>query len=399
MSLPLPTLRQKTSVPNKHAEYQISTRNTLRPVTTSNMSNESTSESTANGDNEQEIVPESLGSPGNASTSAPIIPPRNLSPHRDPFNHVRLPNFWNFDSQNWLNHLDQKFALFNIQSQVHKYLLTIEAIPANDLKSFRLPSANAPNCYDLLKAEILRNFDHREDEIELLLSDLVITDQNPKHLMRQLINVVGSENLSLPVKKLIRTKFLQALPREIAIALASSNYDDNLYSLASKAHEAMLLKRSRPLSGGLCNLALDQQKVSEPQSQARSTTKNWQDKVPFSDNQVSNHNDFSRFEKFQHHAPNLRRPGNSQPRPPQSWNTGRQGYRGQHSFYQPRQTPSFSGGNQSSFPGRFRGPRQTGHLNVQTICFYHAKFGNKARKCEPSCQYWRSFRSPLSKNA
>ena len=46
MPPPLPTLRQNTSLPNQHTDCQSSTRTTLRQVINSNMSDESSPEST-----------------------------------------------------------------------------------------------------------------------------------------------------------------------------------------------------------------------------------------------------------------------------------------------------------------------------------------------------------------
>ena len=50
------------------------------------------------------------------------------------------------------------------------------------------------------------------------------------------------ENLTPPVAKFIRAKFLKALPPDVAIALASVEHE-SLQSLANKAHEVLLLKQ------------------------------------------------------------------------------------------------------------------------------------------------------------
>ncbi|CAK8689289.1 unnamed protein product [Clavelina lepadiformis] len=176
---------------------------------------------------------EAAGSSGLGADRKELISVRtqDTTSRNDLFSHVKLPTFWKFNPEAWISHLEHKFSLYRIASQTNRYLLAVEAIPATDLALLRLPSASAQDCYDILINEILRNFDKREDHLDFLLADLTLHGQSPKHLMRELMSAVGQENLTPPVVKLIRAKFLKALPPDVAIALASVKYE-NLQSLA-----------------------------------------------------------------------------------------------------------------------------------------------------------------------
>ncbi|CAK8686263.1 unnamed protein product [Clavelina lepadiformis] len=231
---------KKDGIGKVKSEYHISTRATPRPE-------QSIQEKTMSGENEEPSAePSSNEEPGPSGLGTDrkeLISARtqDTTSRNDLFSHVKLPTFWKFNPEAWISHLEHKFSLYRIASQTNRYLLAVEAIPATDLALLRLPSASAQDCYDTLINEILRNFDKREDHLDFLLADLTLHGQSPKHLMRELMSAIGQENLTPPVSKLIRAKFLKALPPDVAIALASVEYE-NLQSLANKAHELLLLK-------------------------------------------------------------------------------------------------------------------------------------------------------------
>ena len=44
--------------------------------------------------------------------------------------------------------------------------------------------------------------------------------------------------------------------------------------------------------------------------------------------------------------------------------------------------------SQGRFGGQHKGPRPSGKMSTLTLCHFHKKFGNSARRCAPGCSRW-----------
>ncbi|CAK8672760.1 unnamed protein product [Clavelina lepadiformis] len=233
-----------------------------------------------------------------------------------------------------------------------------------------------------------------------LLADLTLHDKSPKLLMRELISAVGQENLTAPVVKLIRAKFLKALPPDVAIALASVEHD-NLQNLASKAHEVLLLKQPKTSSRNF-SLAItytddidypiqpqiQQSQLSKPPHYTRSNANNAAKSSGQRNTNFTNHNSPNQRNSFnstwQQRSP---RTNNGEFHKPNSNNVFNRDNRRPHGSSFPNKRNYIFSHSSPTFP-----PCASDASNG--LCYYHARFGRDARRCHPSCTMWENHSRP-----
>ena len=105
---------------------------------------------------------------------------------------------------------------------------------------YDIPNPKNQNCYDKLITQIRTVFARDQNErLELLLKDLILGDRSRNELMRHLIIAAGTDNICSPqFEKILKYKFLKALPTDIAANSGNCNYTD-LKNLANCATQAI----------------------------------------------------------------------------------------------------------------------------------------------------------------
>ena len=261
----------------------------------------------------------------------------------------KLPNFWNHNPAAWIDLIESKFKIANIENQLVKYVAVLECLNKTEIESlYKIPKSDDPECYDKLISHLEDFFgrDNRE-ELDLLLNNLTLGDKTPNELMKHLIAVSGIENDPSPqFETVLKDKFLRALPSDIASSSGIWTYQ-NLRELAQCATNAM-------------NAAQRYQKNSCPvltnisQNDSRASTSFF-------------YNENNPRQNFVKHQPSTK--GHFRP---QNRKTGRD-------FKNFTPTP-----NKQRY-GNFIEPSYA----QSYVCYYHRRFRQRAIKCEgPVCRFF-----------
>ncbi|XP_077553169.1 uncharacterized protein LOC144167911 [Haemaphysalis longicornis] len=156
---------------------------------------------------------------------------------------IHLPPYWEHNPTLWFLQAESQFALSGITSQERKFHYVVRALPATAaeevadiLASFiRNPPATA---YDKLKAALLeRTAPSERTCLQQLLYTEELGDRRPTQLLRRMTQLLGSRAQAMD-GALLRELFLQRLPANVQMALATSSSMD-LPSLASLADKVM----------------------------------------------------------------------------------------------------------------------------------------------------------------
>ena len=131
----------------------------------------------------------------------------------------KLPQLWKHNLESWISLIESKFHLGGINSQITKYTSTLETLSSSEIEQlYNIPSPEEPTSYEKLIREIRNVFIVDEAEkLDILLNDLSLGDRSSNELMHQLIAAYGTDkNCSPQFETLLKDRFLQALPPEIA---------------------------------------------------------------------------------------------------------------------------------------------------------------------------------------
>lgn len=240
---------------------------------------------------------------------------------------LKMPQFWEKEADLWFINVEAQFVLADITRDETKYYAVVSALNSEVLSHVSDIVKNPPKdkLYESLKERLIAEFgDSEQKRVKDLLSNAVLGDDKPSHLlrrMRQLANnAVGDEFL--------KTLWIQRLPITIQgiLSISEGNFDQ-LARMADKMlditpqHHQVAETNFRPTN--------DQSAIGQLQAQIAALTE-----------QVS------------------RLASDRQP----------------HRRHFSR--------NRSSSRGRPRTPERS-----QDLCWYHSTFKDKAKKCKPPCKH------------
>ncbi|KAJ0171422.1 hypothetical protein K1T71_001178 [Dendrolimus kikuchii] len=242
---------------------------------------------------------------------------------------VRLPPFWPENPAVWFAQVESHFALSGIsddKTRFHFVISQLEHRFAAEVTDIIVsPPANSK--YDTLKTELVKRLCHsREKEVKQLLTHEEMGDRRPSQFLRHLRQLAGPE---VP-EEFLKTIWTSRLPTHVQTAIASQPRAD-LSSLADLADTVLDIVSSNPQTAAL--------------SQSPGST------LDVLVKQVAELT--RRVDALTHTRDNISR----------SRSASRESRR------QRSQTRSMS--NYKRFP----------------LCFYHAKFKEKARRCIKPCDF------------
>lgn len=153
---------------------------------------------------------------------------------------LKLPPFWPDDPQLWFAQVEAQFATRRITSQRTKFdyiIANLEPRFATEVRELILsPPATDP--YDVLKKSMVERIAASEqNRIKELLCVEELGDRKPTQLLRRMQQLLG-ENLSKIDDSFVRQLFLQRLPANVQMVLASVK-DLSLFDLAQMADKIM----------------------------------------------------------------------------------------------------------------------------------------------------------------
>eukprot|EP00795_Rhopilema_esculentum_P017874 gene17874-biopygen608 len=175
--------------------------------------------------------PATTSSPSSSST------PSSTASHAVAAVSIKIPPFWPNDPAVWFAQVEAQFLTRQITAQNTKFAYVISSLSpeiAQEIRDLILsPPADRP--YDTLKTELIRRTSASEQQrLQQLLISEELGDKKPSQFLRKLRQLLGDNPLE---DGLLRHLFLQRLPTNVKLILASTPDTvsiDDLASLADK---------------------------------------------------------------------------------------------------------------------------------------------------------------------
>ena len=138
---------------------------------------------------------------------------------------LKLPLFWPADPEVWFAQVEAQFATRSITVQKTKFDYTVAL----------LSPEYATEVFDLLlHPPDARPYDVLQRRLQQLLTSEELGDRKPSHLLRRMEQLLGDETAATD-SAFVRELFLQRLPGNVRMVLASSPDDTTLEDLAQLA--------------------------------------------------------------------------------------------------------------------------------------------------------------------
>ncbi|XP_065290474.1 uncharacterized protein [Dermacentor albipictus] len=153
---------------------------------------------------------------------------------------IRLPPYWDRNPAVWFLQAESQFILSGVRTEQRKYHLVVSALsPAAAEEVADLLSGPPPATpYSDLKAVLLeRTTTSQRARMQQLLSAEDLGDRRPSQLLRRMRQLM-SDNTAVSDDRLLRELFMQRLPVNVQMVLATATVMD-LNSLASLADKVM----------------------------------------------------------------------------------------------------------------------------------------------------------------
>ena len=248
---------------------------------------------------------------------------------------LKLPPFWPADPDLWFAQVEAQFSTRGITVEKTKYDYIVSVLAPDAATTVRdlilSPPADTP--YATLKKELIkRTAGSHQQKLQKLLSGVELGDQKPSQLLRRMRQLWSGDADDI----LFRELFLQRLPANVRMVLASADPSISLDALAETADRVM------EVSGPSVAAVRTPHATSELDS-LRSEVRQLQDLMR-----------------------NLSTRWSSRHRSP---------------------TPAR---HRSPTPTRNRSPspvRRVHNSGDPTLCWYHQNFGDAATKCRSPCRH------------
>ena len=251
---------------------------------------------------------------------------------------LRIPEYYPDDPECWLAQLEAQFDINRINSQLTRYRYLVGALPRTLTPELRDLIVKIPldKPYDTLKAAILqRTAPSETSQLETLLTGLRLEGRTPSQLLRHMRQLAGT---TLTDDKLLKHIWLKRLPESIATVLSAHANTSSLADLAASADKI-------------------HEYVNHTTAVATVTPVPQVSQIPQpSELDLLN----KKLQILQLEVQKLQQPRSSPP----------------HRY-------------RSSIKPSISRPRSTSRSSSRdrSLCFYHNRFGDKARKCEHPCSF------------
>lgn len=265
---------------------------------------------------------------------------------------ITMPEFWHQNIRVWFQQVEAQFSLFRIQADITKYNLLLTQLKPNVLTQVSSLVENPPenNKYDALKNQLISVFaDSEQRRIKTLLSGLQLGTRKPSHLLNEQRQIAGN----LISDQMLKSLWISQLPQHVqAVVVAAPGSLDDLASIADK----------------ILDMVPDGQyaaSVSHSPTSSSSKQVTRQPQLPSKEPATQN---LSRLEaQIAELAMQVKELRSSR----------------DHTRY-----PS------NQFRNQRRRSSQSNSRKRSDICWYHYRFGQEARKCNPPCKFVRGNLMP-----
>jgi hypothetical protein len=242
---------------------------------------------------------------------------------------VKLPPFWTEDPVSWFRLAEGQFTLRNIQDPVARYYHVLSALSQDAVRlvCHVLHEDTGPTSYDNLRTSLLSSHSlSNYQKMERMMRLPPLGDRKPSVMLAEMLEYCPVGESATAVFAYL---FLQRLPREIRVLLSEDNPAD-MRAIADKANR--LIAMHVPQTHDTCATVSAAEEQQDSDLVAAMGGARRKKKLP----------------------------------PPQ----------------RPQQQQA--GPGQRSGPPRCQGAVQTAFPRT-SMCFYHARFGERAKYCEEGC--------------
>lgn len=247
---------------------------------------------------------------------------------------VKLPPFWPADPEVWFAQVEAQFTTRGFTTQKTKFDYVISSLSpefATEVRDLLLkPPDDDP--YDTLKTQLIKRTAASEQrKLQQLISGEELGDRKPTQLLRRMQQLLGDKlGTSDDANSFLRELFLQRLPPNVRMVLASTDLSMDLCKLADMADKVMEV--ATPIVAAVAD--------TRPDTTGNSELGQLREDVACLTDLVASLTTRSR----------------------------------RRSFSRPRRVPS---------PAPTNPPQGS-------LCWYHAKFGEDAQKCKEPCSWGNS---------
>lgn len=254
---------------------------------------------------------------------------------------LKLPPFWPADPELWFAQVEAQFACRRITSQRSKFDYVVSSLApefAGEVRDLLVtPPTEEP--YTTLKTQLTKRTTASEQKkLQLLFTSEELGDRKPTQLLRRMQQLLGNRSGMID-GSFLRELFLQRLPPNVRMVLASSPEGTGLEQLAELADKVMEVAAPNPPS--IAGVTASSTLAAEV-GQLRDNISRLEKMVQ----SLARSHSYSRS-----HSRSSRRPS----------------------------TPPATDSSDATDPPH----------DSDSLCWYHHKFGTNAQKCRAPCS-WKS---------
>ena len=183
---------------------------------------------------------------------------------------VKLPPFWPQDPKVWFAQVEAQFATRGVMAQKTKFDCVISSLSPEIAMEVRdlLLKPPAENPYDTLKTQLIkRTAASEQHKLQQLIRGKEFGNRKPTQLLRRMQQLLGDKlGAGTDANSFLRELFLQRLPPNVRMVLASANPTTSLENLANMADKIMEV--SAPTVATLSTPCVDDSEVKQLCEQA-----------------------------------------------------------------------------------------------------------------------------------